>query len=174
DRPHLFELSNRIIGFDEPEYGGDGGPSNEAMTEIFALAHRLVEEKRAAMALGEPLNDIATTLLAGEVDGEHLSDIEFDLFFLLLAVAGNETTRTAIAQGMLAFIDHPDEWDRLRADRSLLPSAVDEILRYTTPILHFRRTATHDADIGAPIRAGDRVVLWYASANFDDTVFDDP
>jgi cholest-4-en-3-one 26-monooxygenase len=174
DRPHLFELSNRIIGFDEPEYGGDGGPSNEAMTEIFALAHRLVEEKRAAMALGEPLSDIATTLLAGEVDGEHLSDIEFDLFFLLLAVAGNETTRTAIAQGMLAFIEHPDEWDRLRADRSLLPSAVDEILRYTTPILHFRRTATHDADIGAPIREGDRVVLWYASANFDDTVFDDP
>jgi cholest-4-en-3-one 26-monooxygenase len=142
DRPHLFELSNRIIGFDEPEYGNDGGPSTEAMTEIFALAHRLVEEKRAAMDAGEPVGDIAGTLLTAEVDGEHLSDIEFDLFFLLLAVAGNETTRTAIAQGMLAFIDHPDEWERLRADRTLLPSAVDEILRYTTPRSAVRPCAT--------------------------------
>ena len=110
-----------------------------------------------------------------EVDGEQLTELEYDMFFLLLTVAGNETTRTAIVQGMLAFINIPGEWERLRADRSLLPTAVEEILRYTTPILYFRRTVVADREIGGQaVRDGDHVAFWYASANFDEAVFEDP
>ena len=95
--------------------------------------------------------------------------------FLLLVVAGNETTRQAIAHGMQALMDYPDELERLRADPALMPTAVEEILRWSTPVLHFRRTATRDTELrGAPIKAGDKVVTWYASANFDERVFDDP
>jgi cholest-4-en-3-one 26-monooxygenase len=175
DRPLLFELSNRIIGFDEPEYGGVGQPADEAMAQIFGYASKLGAEKREQLAAGDAPDDIVTALQTAEIDGERLSEIELDLFFLLLVTAGNETTRTAITQGMLAFIEHPDEWDRLRADRSLVPSAVEEILRWSTPIYYFRRTATADTEVaGQPIGEGDRVVFWYASANFDEDVFLDP
>jgi len=176
DRPKLFELSNKIIGFDEPEYGGQGNrPADGAMFEMYAIANRLGSEKRAALDAGEKAGDIASVLLSAEVDGERLSELEYDMFFLLLTVAGNETTRTAIAQGMLAFIEHREQWERLRADRSLLPSAVEEILRYSTPIMCFRRTATCDREIGGyAVKEGDKVVIWYASANFDDEVFTDP
>jgi cholest-4-en-3-one 26-monooxygenase len=176
DRPRLFELSNMIIGFDEPEYGGTGDrPADHAMVEMYGFANRIGAEHRAALESGADPHDIVSALLKAEVDGERLSELEFDMFFLLLTVAGNETTRTAIAQGMLAFIQHPDQWERLRDDRSLLPTAVDEILRYTTPILHFRRTAGRATEIGGqPINEGDKVVIWYASANFDDEVFPDP
>jgi cholest-4-en-3-one 26-monooxygenase len=176
DRPKLFELSNKIIGFDEPEYGGAGNrPADEAMYEMYAIANRLGAEKRAALDAGEQPGDIASALLEAEVDGERLSELEYDMFFLLLTVAGNETTRTAIAQGMLAFMANPDQWERVRDDRSLLATAVDEILRYSTPILNFRRTVTEDRDIGGqPVADGDKVVIWYASANFDDEVFPDP
>jgi cytochrome P450 len=95
--------------------------------------------------------------------------------FLLLVVAGNETTRQAIAHGMQAFMDFPEELERLRADPGLMPTAVEEIIRWATPVLHFRRTATRDVELrGAQIKEGDKVVTWYASANFDERVFDDP
>jgi cholest-4-en-3-one 26-monooxygenase len=175
DRPYLFELSNRLIGFDEPEYGAVGGPATSAMTEMFGYASKLSSAKREQLAAGDAPDDIVTALQTAEVDGERLSEIELDLFFLLLVTAGNETTRTAITQGMLAFIQNADEWDRLRADRSLLSGAVEEILRWTTPIYYFRRTAKADTEIaGQAVRERDRVVIWYASANFDDEVFVDP
>jgi cholest-4-en-3-one 26-monooxygenase len=175
DRPRLFELSNRIIGFDEPEYGGTGMPAQQAMADIFGYASKLGAEKREQLAAGNAPDDIVTALQTAQVDGSRLSEMELDLFFLLLVTAGNETTRTAITQGMLAFVEHPDEWDRLRADRSLLPIAVEEILRWSTPIYYFRRTATAGTEVaGQPIAEGDRVVFWYASANFDDDVFADP
>ena len=176
DRPRLFELSNMIIGFDEPEYGAVGNrPADNAMMEMYGYANRIGAEHRAALDAGDDPHDIVSALLTAEVDGERLSELEFDMFFLLLTVAGNETTRTAIAQGMLAFIQHPDQWERLREDRSLLPTAVEEILRYSTPILHFRRTASHATEVaGQPINEGDKVVIWYASANFDEEVFTDP
>jgi cholest-4-en-3-one 26-monooxygenase len=176
ERGRLFELSNKIIGFDEPEYDNDGATrASLPLAEIYGIANQLGIEKRAALEAGAGADDIVTALLSAEIDGEGLSELEFDLFFLLLAVAGNETTRTAITQGMLAFIDNPDEWERLRADRSLLPSAIEEILRYTTPILYFRRTAIADHQIGdQQVREGDRVLFWYASANFDEDVFEDP
>jgi cholest-4-en-3-one 26-monooxygenase len=176
DRPKLFELSNKIIGFDEPEYGGEGNrPADAAMFEMYEIANRLGIAKRDELAAGHGGGDIVSALLDAEVDGDRLSELEYDMFFLLLTVAGNETTRTAIAQGMLAFIEHPDQWDRVRADRTLLPTAVDEILRWSTPILHFRRTATRPVEIGGQaVAEGDKVVIWYASANFDEDVFDDP
>ena len=175
DRPLLFDLSNRIIGFDEPEYDGDGGPSRGAIEQIFTYAHTLGADKRAQVAAGTPPDDIVTTLQDAEVDGERLSEIELDLFFMLLVTAGNETTRTSIAQGMLAFIEQPEEWARLRDDRTLVPTAVEEILRFSTPIYYFRRTALADTEVaGHAVRKGDRVVFWYASANFDDDVFNDP
>jgi cholest-4-en-3-one 26-monooxygenase len=176
DRAQLFELSNKIIGFDEPDYGGTGNrPADEAMVEMYGIANRLGGEKRAALDGGEQPGDIASVLLQAEVDGERLSELEYDMFFLLLTVAGNETTRTAIAQGMLAFMANPEQWERVRDDRSLLRTAVDEILRYTTPIMNFRRTAIEAREIGGQrVEVGDKVVIWYASANFDDEVFPDP
>jgi cytochrome P450 len=138
--------------------------------ELYRYGHALAAERRK-----EPRNDIVTKLVEAEIDGERLTEREFDAMFLLLVVAGNETTRQAIAHGMQAFMDFPDELERLRADPELMPTAVEEIIRWATPVLHFRRTATRDVELrGARIREGDKVVTWYASANFDERVFDDP
>jgi cholest-4-en-3-one 26-monooxygenase len=176
ERSKVFELSNRLIGFDDPELGGDDKDAAlKAGAEMYAIANRVGSEKRALLDAGERPGDIVSALLEAEVDGDRLTELEYDMFFLLLTVAGNETTRTAIAQGMLAFIEHPEQWDRVRDDRALLPTTIDEILRYTTPIMNFRRTAMGDAVIGGqPVKDGDKVVIWYASANFDDEVFQDP
>ena len=116
-----------------------------------------------------------TKLVEAEIDGERLTSREFDVMFLLLVVAGNETTRQAIAHGMQALMEHPEELERLRDDPALMPTAVDEIIRWATPVLHFRRTATRDVELrGRTIREGDKVVVWYISANRDELVFDDP
>jgi cholest-4-en-3-one 26-monooxygenase len=110
-----------------------------------------------------------------EVDGEKLSELELDLFFLLLCVAGNETTRNLISHGQLALMQHPDQRAKLLANPDLLPGAVEEMLRWGTPVVHFRRTATKDTEIGGqPVRENDKVVIWYTSANRDETVFDSP
>jgi cholest-4-en-3-one 26-monooxygenase len=111
-----------------------------------------------------------------EIDGEKLTKQEFDTMFLILVVAGNETTRQAIAHGMLALMEHRDEWRRLEEEPKVLwRTGADEILRWATPVLHFRRTATRDVELrGQTIRAGEKVVVWYISANFDEEVFDDP
>jgi cholest-4-en-3-one 26-monooxygenase len=173
DRAQLFEWSNRIIG--QTDDDGRDAPAYDSMARMYAYANELAAARRSRDDGTDSRSDILGTLLAAEVDGVRLSEREFDLFFLLLIVAGNETTRTAIAQGMLAFFEHPDQWDRLRGDRSLLPGAVEEILRWSTPILHFRRTATHDLELGGQVvRGGDKVVLWFVSANYDDDVFADP
>ena len=122
-----------------------------------------------------PREDLVSVLMQAEVDGEQLTEMEFDLFFLLLAVAGNETTRNLISGGMLALIQHPDERRRLSEDRSLLDTAVEEMLRWVTPVMQFQRTAQRDTEIaGVPIAEGERVGLFYVSANRDEEVFDDP
>ena len=137
-------------------------------------AHDLTERKRA-----EPADDVWTKLTEARVtldDGTvaELTDIERDLFFTLLIVAGNETTRNAISLGMLAFFDHPDQWQRVR-DRGMDEAAVDEVLRHTSPVNYFRRTATADTELGGQkIGAGDKVTLWYPSGNRDEKVYDDP
>ena len=139
--------------------------------ELYAYAQSLADDRRA-----RPMDDIVTTLVTAELDGEKLSDIEFNVFVLLLSVAGNETTRNLISGGMLALMQNPDQQERLAADLDgLLPTAVDEMLRYVSPVQYFRRTATTDAELrGVPIAAGDKVTIWYGAANRDEEVFAGP
>jgi cholest-4-en-3-one 26-monooxygenase len=141
--------------------------AQEASMELYAYANNLAAERRA-----DPRDDLVSVLLDAEVGGEKLTELEFDLFFLLLAVAGNETTRNAISHGMLGFFDFPDQWQRLVADPSLMPTTVEEVLRWASPVMHFRRTAMKDTQIGGvPVAEGDKVVVWYISANRDEDVF---
>jgi cholest-4-en-3-one 26-monooxygenase len=174
DQPKIEALSDRIQAGAAQGATGAGIALAE-IAELCAYANRLGEQKRRELAGGRAPHDIATTLLSADIDGQALSASEFGLFFLLLAVAGNETTRSALSGGILALANHPEQWARLRADPSLLPGAVEEILRWSSPILYMGRTATEDVEIrGQKVRAGERVVLWYASANFDEAVFADP
>jgi cholest-4-en-3-one 26-monooxygenase len=169
DRHKLFEWSNRMIGSNDPEFGA-GGPEQamSASMELYAYAQSLADSRRA-----RPLDDIVTTLVTAELDGEKLSDIEFNVFVLLLSVAGNETTRNLISGGMLALMEHPEQRDRLVADpEGLLSPAVDEMLRYVSPVQYFRRTAMHDTELrGVPVKQGDKVTIWYGAANRDEEVF---
>jgi cytochrome P450 len=177
DRHLLFHWANRVIGFQDPEYAQydeQGKPidprSRRALADMFDYAHALAEEKRR-----KPGADILTALLLSDAEGETISDEEFENFFFLLAVAGNETLRNAIPGGMLALIEHPRSRERLLADRSLLATAIEEMLRFASPVMCFRRTATADTELhGVRIRAGDKVVVYYASANHDETVFPEP
>jgi cytochrome P450 len=138
--------------------------------QLWDLGRQIVAER-----LREPGDDLLSTLLRAEVDGDRLSETDLDNFFSILVIAGNETTRIAIAQGVLAFCEHPEQWDRLRADPGLLDSAADEVLRWTCPTHFMRRTAAADVSLGgASIRAGDKVVLWYVSGNRDEAEFADP
>ena len=130
-------------------------------------ARRLGQIRRA-----DPRDDLVSKLVTVEVDGERLTDDEYTNFFRLLIFAGNETTRTAMSHLALLMAQHPDQFDRVRNDRSLLPTAVEEIVRYSSPILYFRRTATQDVELsGTMVRKGERVVMWYSSGNFDDARF---
>jgi cholest-4-en-3-one 26-monooxygenase len=123
----------------------------------------------------EPADDLISVLMDAEVDGEKLSQMQIDLFFLLLQNAGSETTRNLITTGTLALLQRPDQLERLRADFSLLPVAVEELLRYVTPVMSFTRTAARDTVVGGQaIAAGDRLLLVYSSANRDELVFADP
>jgi len=171
DRHKVFDWSNRMIGAEDPEYSA-GGPEEafSASIELYAYANALAAEKRAS-----PGDDVISVLLGAEVDGERLTEIEFDLFFLLLAVAGNETTRNLVSHAQLALMENPGERAKLVADPALIPGAVEEMLRWGTPVMNFRRTATVDTRIGdQPIAEGDKVVIFYISANRDEAVFDDP
>jgi cholest-4-en-3-one 26-monooxygenase len=170
DRHKMFEWSNRLIGSQDPEYAVSAEDATGAAIEMFSYANDLAAAKRA-----NPGDDIVSTLLAAEIDGEQLTDVEFDLFFELLAVAGNETTRNLISHGMLALAENPDQRDLLLADPSLLPSAVDEMLRYASPVMYMRRTARADIELhGQQIKEGDKIALWYIAANHDPAVFADP
>ena len=183
DTDPLIAWGDRMIGNTDPELTDvlHDSPESEryrllpfrspAALELFEYGHRLAAERRR-----EPSDDLVSKLVHAEIDGERLSEREFDTMFLLLVVAGNETTRQAIAHGMLALAEHRDQWDRLREDPELVWTAgADEILRWSSPVLHFRRTATRDVELrGQTIRAGEKVVVWYVSANFDEEVFEDP
>jgi cholest-4-en-3-one 26-monooxygenase len=170
DRRMVFDWSNRMIGSDDPEYQITEEASGEAAMAVYAYADEISSRKRLA-----PGDDIVSVLLGAEVDGEKLDQLEIDLFFLLLIVAGNETTRNLMSGAMATFFEHPDQWQKLRADRSLLPGAVEEMLRFVTPVMHFRRTAVTDWRIGdQEIKEGDKVVFWHTSANRDAKVFEDP
>ena len=171
DRHKIFEWSNRMIGSEDPEYSVTEEEVFQAQVEMFMYAQQLAEQRRS-----NPLDDIITALLSGEVDGESLSDMDFNLFFLLLSVAGNETTRNAISHGMNAFLENPDQYQLLVSDPERhLPGAVEEVLRWASPVMYFRRNCTKDTVVGGEtIREGDKISLWYISANRDEDVFDDP
>lgn len=195
DRRLLYDWASRVIGYQDAEYAGlstadldslsplgraaaehrpvlrrpDGRPVNPrsraALRDMFGYAHALAAAKRE-----RPGEDIMSRMLAGG-----LTTAEFENAFFLFAVAGNETLRNGIPGGLLTLLDHPAEFDRLREDPSLLPSAIEEMLRYWPPVMDFRRTATRDLELaGQEIRAGDKVVVYHASANRDETVFPEP
>jgi cholest-4-en-3-one 26-monooxygenase len=170
DRHKIFEWSNRMIGSQDPEYLTDSEKVLEAQVEMFMYAGGLAEERRK-----EPRDDIMTALLTAEVDGDRMSDMDFNLFFMLLSVAGNETTRNAISHGMNAFLENPDQYQALVEDPSLIDSATEEMVRWASPVMYFRRNATEDVEIrGQQIKEGDKLSIWYASANRDEEVFEDP
>jgi cholest-4-en-3-one 26-monooxygenase len=170
DRHRMFEWSNNMVGNEDPEYQGQAEAALTAAMELYAYAAALYGQKRL-----EPHADLMSVLTTVEVDGEQLSDLELELFFLLLTVAGNETTRNLMSGAMHAFFQHPDQWQRLLDDRTLLPTAVDEMLRFVTPVMNFRRTAMTDLTLSdTKIAKGDKVVFFHASANRDESVFDDP
>ncbi|GGQ02095.1 cytochrome P450 [Streptosporangium pseudovulgare] len=170
DRDKLFTWSNQMIGAEDPDYAADPTEGRDAAAEVYAYANRLAAERRE-----EPRDDIITKLLRPDDNGEVLDENEFDLFVLLLVVAGNETTRNAASGGMLGFFEHPEQWRRLVADRALAGTAADEIVRWVSPVNLFRRTATADTVIGEQeVKEGDKVVVFYTSANRDEDVFADP
>jgi cholest-4-en-3-one 26-monooxygenase len=170
DRPKITNWSNKIIGFNDPELTGAKDEAARFAGEVFAYAAELAIAREA-----DPRDDIATKLLQPDENGNRLSIEEFQLFVLMLIIAGHETTRNASAGGMYALFKHPDQWERLKNDRSLLRTAPDELVRWTSPINQFRRTATQDTEVGGKqIRKGDKVVVFYGSANRDERVIDDP
>jgi cholest-4-en-3-one 26-monooxygenase len=170
DRHKVFDWSNRMVGSNDPEFLEAPELATAAAMELFAYADALTVERKA-----NPHDDLVSILAHAEIEGDQLSQLEIDLFFMLLAVAGNETTRNLLSHGMLALMENPDERRRLVAQPDLLDSAIEEMLRYASPVMHFRRTATRDTTIGGqPISEGDKVVFWHISANRDEDVFADP
>jgi cholest-4-en-3-one 26-monooxygenase len=170
ERHEVFAWTETMMSLDDPETGGTIDDARAAIAEMFAYADRL-----AAARAGGDGDDLLSVLLRAEVDGDRLTPMDVDLFFMLLMNAGSETTRNLITGGMLTLFEHPDEHARLRDDPALLPTGIEEMLRWVTPVMHFRRTARTDAELGGqPIRAGDKVAMWYSSANRDEAHFVEP
>jgi cholest-4-en-3-one 26-monooxygenase len=180
DRPKMFELTNKVLGGADPEYQGgivaeDINAAAQAtimqgMMEMFAYFAQLLPQKAA-----NPRDDLLSVIVESELDGEKLTQEELLYFCYLLILAGNETTRNAISGGLLALFEHPDQRERLQAHPELLPTAVEEILRWVSPVLHMTRVATQDMTLGGKqIKQGEKVVMWYPSANRDEDVFPDP
>ncbi|MFE3544261.1 cytochrome P450 [Nocardia sp. NPDC059177] len=170
DRRKLFDWSNQMLNYDDPEYGDNTttDASSLAAAEILGYAWNMAEQRRA-----DPVADIVSKLVHADLDGEALGSDEFGFFVILLAVAGNETTRNAITHGMKAFVDNPDQWELYKQQRPR--TAPDEIVRWATPVTVFQRTATADTELGGQqIKKGQRLGLFYSSANFDEDAFDDP
>ncbi|MEY2767309.1 MAG: hypothetical protein RI912_972 [Actinomycetota bacterium] len=171
DEEMIFNWTNTILGVGDPEYVGSFEDLVRVGGEIFNYALALGEERKK-----NPGSDIASVMMSAEVDGERLTAQEFGSFFILLVVAGNETTRTAIAHGMRELTLHPDQRALWFGDfETHTKTAVEEIVRYATPVIHFRRTATADTEInGQPINQGEKVVMFYQSGNRDERVFGNP
>jgi cholest-4-en-3-one 26-monooxygenase len=170
----LFRWTNEVIGKDDPEYRQPGETpgqtSKRARGELRSYFQNLIDQRR-----DDPRDDLVSELIRGEIDGVPLTEEQLVSYCELLVEAGNETTRNAISGGLLAFSERRDEWEKLRDHPELLPDAVEEILRWVSPISHFTRTATEDSEVrGTKIRAGEQVALYFASANRDEEVFEDP
>lgn len=165
DRRKVFTWSNDMTGYDDPESTAD---PVAASAEVLGYAYQMAAARKEC-----PAEDIVTKLIEADVDGDELTPEEFGFFVIMLAVAGNETTRNAITHGMAAFLDHPDQWELFKKERPA--TAADEIIRWATPVTSFQRTALEDTELGGvQIKKGQRVVMLYRSANFDEEVFENP
>jgi len=172
DWPLLFRWTNEVIAPEDPEFQREGDTRKTvdgARLEVFAYFNELAEQRRR-----QPNDDIVSEVANGAVDGRALPPVELLSYLFLLVVAGNETTRNAMTGGMLALIEHPGEWKRLQDDAALVTPAIEEIVRWTTPVIQFCRTATEDFALrGHTIRAGQSLCLFYPSANRDEDIFPD-
>jgi cholest-4-en-3-one 26-monooxygenase len=169
DRQKLYELTNRITSSDDPEVSSPAEYA-QAMAEMYAYAGELAEQRKQ-----QPRDDIVTKLLQPDDDKDELTAQEFGIFFILLILGGNETTRNAASGGMLAFFQHPEQWQRLLANPAMIPAAAEEIVRWVSPINHQRRTAMCATELGGQkIAEGDKVVMFFTSANRDEGVFAAP
>jgi cytochrome P450 len=172
DFPRMLRLTQELFGGDDDEYRRGITPEEQlpVLLDFFAYFNALTVARRE-----HPTADLASTIANARIDGEPLSDIDTSSYYVIVATAGHDTTSAAIGGGLLALIEHPDQRERLRADLSLMPTAVEEIIRWVTPVKEFMRTATADTEVrGVPIAEGESVYLSYVSANRDEEVFDNP
>ena len=171
DRKLIFDLTNQMIGSSDPEFHREEGQERAAAGQMFAYSLEMFEDRKR-----HPRDDIATALIQADVHGEKLGELDFNMFFMLLAVAGNETTRNATAHGMHALLTNPEQFELLKSDPDAhIANTVEEILRWGSPVLHFRRTTTAPTEIrGQAIDADTRVLIWHISANRDEEIWDDP
>ncbi len=171
DRSKIFEWTNAMIGSEDPDFVADEDDLIAASTELFAYSNELQRARR-----DQPADDIITTLLSADIDGEKLTETEFDMFFLMLCVAGNETTRNSITHGMNGFFQFPDQWEKYCSDPDRYAATMtDEVVRWASPVLNFRRQATRDYEVGGvEIKENDKVVMWHIAANRDPRAFNDP
>lgn len=179
DADYMVELTDHLVsgGAELPaDAYGNTTPlellpfNSPAAFALFEYGRHLGEERQR-----DPHDDLVTALVQSEVDGDRLNETEYANMFQLLVFAGNETTRTAISNGIKAFMDNPEQLEKLHGDPELIPGAVEEVIRFATPVLHMRRTTTQDTVLdGVALAEGDKVVIWYASANFDERIFPDP
>jgi cytochrome P450 len=175
DRRYIVELGDKLLGNTDPEFADPAELernrhlpfSSPVSLEMFEYGRKLAAERRA-----HPRDDIITKLVQAQIDGEPLTQREFDVYFLLLATAGNETTRHTISHGLLALVEFPDQLERLRREPDLYATAAEEMLRWATPVHHFRRTVTRDVQFGGKLlRRGDKVTTWFSSGNRDEDYF---
>jgi cytochrome P450 len=173
DQPRIHRWAEQNTSGQDPDLAGTGyeDDGGNASMEMAMYAIGFAARRRAE----PPREDLTSLILAGNFGGQPMSDVDFGSFFVQLVTAGNDTTKTMLAGGLLALLEHPDQLAALRADPSLIPGAVEEILRWANPLHYFRRTATADTSVrGVPIKSGDKVLMYYTSANRDEDVFDDP
>ena len=169
DEPLMMRLTQQTLSSQDPEFNAEGG-ARKAMMEMYTYFQKVIADRRA-----KPNDDLSSIVANARIDGELLSDRDTFGYFNIIATAGHDTTSYSLTGGMLALIEHPEEMARLRADPSLMPLAVEEILRWTTPVKHFVRTAVKDCEIaGKQVKAGDYLMMSYPSASFDEAVFGDP
>ncbi|MBL1079153.1 cytochrome P450 [Nocardia sp. 2] len=170
DWPNIRQWAEQTTSQQDPDLVGDFDATAE-ITKMAIYAIQFAMRRRTE----EPRADLTSLILAGEFGGKAMSDIEFGSFFTQLVTAGNDTTKTMLSSGLHLLLDHPEQLRALRSDPALIPGAVEEILRFANPLHYFRRTATADTEIrGVPIKAGDKVAMWYTSANRDEAVFTEP
>ena len=170
DRAQVFSWTEQMMSGDDPEFDNDPQEVMAALGQMYGYAENVCQRRQES-----PGDDLMSALVAAELDGERLSQLDLNLFFLLLHNAGSETTRNLVTGGVVALLENPDQLEVLRQDPSRIPAAVEELLRWVTPVTHFARTLTADTEFkGQEMKAGDQVLLWYTSANRDETVFADP